>query len=154
MNEFIQHIAEVEGVRTPKRKRSKKEIEASFEDFKVKRAKTKTAKAKKTAAEPKTPKPAAAKNIDKKSAPAYAEPIPLNYISPDGYVREAGYNPKTKLFYIQFAKSTWAMPSNAGEWTAFEKAVADPLINIDSYYRTAFRGRTGSMLAVRKAAAK
>lgn len=157
MNEFIQHIAEVEGVRTPKRKRSKKEIVESFEEFKTKRAKTKNASAKKPAkkAAPKTtPKPAAAKNADTKPAPVYAEPISLNFISPTGYVREAAYDPKTKLFYVAFAKSTWAMPSNADEWKAFEKAVADPLTEIDAYYRKTFRGRTGSMLAVRKPEAK
>ncbi|MGD9564491.1 MAG: hypothetical protein AB7Q37_18855 [Pyrinomonadaceae bacterium] len=152
MNEFVQHIAEVEGVKTPKRKRSKKEIETSFDDFTKERA-AKKRSAKKSAAS----KPAAKKtapNPDVKAdrpAPTYADPIPMNFVSPDGYVREAAYDPKTKLFHVAFAKSTWAIPSNADEWKAFEKAIGDPDTNVDTYYRKAFRGRAGSMLAVREA---
>ncbi len=151
MNEFVQHIAEVEGVKTPKRKRSKKEIETSFDEFTKERAAKK-----KTAGKSAAAKPAAKKSAPKQDtkadrpAPTYAEPIPMNFISPDGYVREAAYDPKTKLFHVAFEKSTWAVPSNADEWKAFEKAVADPDTSVDAYYRKAFRGRAGSMLAVRK----
>ena len=39
--------------------------------------------------------------------------------------------------------------STKAEWGEFEKAVADPIVEIDAYYRKAFRGRTAQMLAVR-----
>ncbi len=157
-SEFVDHIAEVEGVKTPTKKRSKKEVEKAFGEFTEKRAASKKAKTAKTttaskkAAKSETPKSAAAKS--ERPTPTYADPIPMNFISPDGYVREAAFDPKTQLFYVGFEKSTWAIPSNADQWKAFEKAVADPDTNIDSYYRKAFRGRVPDMLAVRKAPAK
>jgi hypothetical protein len=67
-------------------------------------------------------------------------------------VREVGYDAKTKLFYVGFAKSTWAMPSSKSEWDGVEKAIADKDVNFDTYYRATFRGRTADMLPVRKAA--
>ncbi len=160
MNDFVQIIAETEGVRTPTTKRTRKQLADAFESFKEKKAAKKKAgvssphvsKGKQT-----TPKPAAAKDADaskSRPAPTYAEPIPLNFISPTGYVRKAGYDPKTKLFYVAFGKSTWAMPSNDDEWATFEKAVADPLTDIDAHYRKAFRGRTPDMIAVKHQEAK
>ena len=46
--------------------------------------------------------------------------------------------------------STWAMPSSQKEWDDFEKAIADPNVDIDSYYRKMARGRTGEMVQVRR----
>ena len=155
MTEMTQIIAEKEGIRTPTKKRTRKDVEEAFENFQKKKAAKKangSAKATKSAKERKAP--AAKPTAVAKPAPSYAEPIALNFISETGYVREAGYDPKTSLFYIAFAKSTWAMPSNKTEWDDFEKAVADPNVDIDAYYRKAFRGRTASMLAVRKEVTK
>ncbi len=159
MTEFTKIIAETEGIRTPTKKRTRKDVAEAFENFQKKKAAKKangSAKAEKSAKERKAPaaKSTAAKPTGVKPSPAYAEAIPLNFISATGYVREAGYDPKTSLFYIAFAKSTWAMPSSKKEWDDFEKAVADPNVDTDAYYRKAFRGRTASMLAVRKEVTK
>lgn len=167
MAEMIQIIAETEGIRTPKKRRTREDVQKAFESFTEKKAAKKASgstKAGKSAKERKTatPKPTPAKDVDARStdarvtkvAPKYAEPVPMNFISPDGYVREAAFDPKTSMFYIGFAKSTWAMPSTQAEWDAFEAAVADPEVNIDAYYRRAFRGRTGDMLAVRSEVTK
>ncbi len=154
MTEMTKIIAEKEGVRTPSKKRSRKDVENALENFKAKKAakpkvtdhqiistpalrKRKQAEAEKTAAKPKT-------------TPTVVEPIEMNFISATGYVREAAFDPKTKMFFVAFAKSTWAMPSTAEVWKTFEKAVADPLTNIDSHYRTAFRGRTADMIPVKR----
>ena len=150
MTEFESHIAEVEGIRTPTRNRSKKEIAAAFDEH------TKIKKAKKLMKRvpTKTPKPTPAKSADAKPAPKFAEPIEMCFVSATGYVREVGYDAKTKLFYVGFAKSTWAMPSSKKEWDAVERAIADGAVNFDSYYRTAFRGRTPLMLPVRSEVSK
>lgn len=160
MTEMMKVIAEAEGVRTPKKKRTAADLKKIYDDHVAKKAtKRKAEIAEKTSRSAKdrakvTPKPLSAKDADKvtKVAPATVEPIKMNFISANGYVREAGYDEKSKMFHIGFAKSTWAMPSSKKEWDAFEAAVADPNINIDSYYRKAFRGRTPEMIAVRKGA--
>lgn len=151
MNEFVKHIAEVEGVKTPKGKRSKKEVQDLHDNF-VKEQKTKrTAKAAKAKTKPATAtaakKPEPKKVV--KPVATQAAAFPLNHVSETGYVRGAAFDPKGKMFYVAFAKSTWAFPATADEWKAFEKAIADAETNIDSYYRKAFRGRTSSMISVR-----
>lgn len=151
MSEMLQIIAEAEGLRTPTKKRSKKDLEKALETHKAKRAEQKAKAAKTTAKKSGTAKVQATtvKHADGKPKSKTADPIKMNFISATGYVREAGFCSKTNMFYVGFAKSTWAMPSAAEVWTAFEKAVADPNVNIDSYYRTTFKGRTADMIAVR-----
>lgn len=161
MTEMLAIIAEAEGIRTPTKRRTRKDLQAAFESFKEKRAEKRTKskpsakglKAEKTtkpekAAGSSAPAEVKAKNVTK---PAGVEPIGMNFVSPTGYVREAAFDPRTNLFHIGFAKSTWAMPSTQEVWNDFEKAIADPDVDIDSYYRKAFRGRTGDMIAVRRA---
>lgn len=156
MNDFVAHIAEVEGIKTPTKTRTREDLTKAFDSFtekrkakKAKSTKPKTsAKTEKAARESKTavkadPKP-------KATAVKSAEPIAMNFISPEGFVREAAFDPKTKLFHVTFAKSTWAFPATAEEWATFEKAVADPLTNVDTHYRKAFRGRGADMMPVRK----
>lgn len=147
MTELTQMIAEAEGVRTPTRKRSKAEREKIVADHNAKRAaKKKSDGAKKPAAAKAKPEPQPAKP----KTTVTANNIPLNFVSDTGYVREAGYDEKTKFFYVGFAKSTWAMPSSQKEWDDFEKAIAEPNVDIDAYYRKAFRVRTGEMIPVRR----
>ncbi len=154
---MAQIIAETEGIRTPTKKRTRKDVENALETFNEKKAAKKAkdpAKAVKPAKAKKvTPAKATVKKAAEKSPTGSANAIPLNFISPTGYVREAAFDPKTKLFYVAFAKSTWAMPSTQAEWDAFEKAVADPAIDIDAFYRKAFRGRGDQMMQVRKSGA-
>ena len=157
MTEMTQIIAETEGIRTPKKIRTRKDVQDAFDSFTAKKAARKAAgsakagkSAKVRAAKPTPAKDADAKPAVTKVAPKFAEPIAMNFISPDGYVREAAFDPKTSMFHIAFAKSTWAMSSTQAEWDAFEAAVADPEVNIDAYYRKAFRGRTSDMIAVKR----
>lgn len=146
MNDMMQVIAEAEGVRTPTRKRTRKELEEIHANYMKKKAAKKTAAPKK----PVAPKPAAA--VKPKQTPVYATAVPMNYVSETGYVREVAYDAKSKMFYVAFAKSTWAMPSSKAEWDGVEKAIADPNVDFDAYYRKTFRGRTAQMLPVKRAA--
>ncbi|CAN5355680.1 hypothetical protein BH10ACI2_BH10ACI2_00340 [soil metagenome] len=158
MTEFTQIIAEVEGIRTPKKNRTRKDIEQAFESFTAKKAAKKTKPAEEISGKQivsskalRDRKKAEAEKASKPAAerPTSAEPFPLNFISATGYVREAGFDPKTNTFYVAFAKSTWARPSTQEKWDAFEKAVADPLTDIDQHYRQNFKG-TADMIPVRK----
>ncbi len=152
MTEFMQIIAEAEGVRTPKKKRTRAEVEKAYNDHVAKKvAKKKTAKAKPAAAK-KTPAPKTGPKVTKVT-PSTVEPIKMNFISPTGYVREAAFDPKSKMFHVSFAKSTWARPSTAEKWATFEKAVADPTINIDQFYRQNYKG-TDDMIRVNRPAAE
>lgn len=152
MTEMMKIIAETEGVRTPTRKRTQAEKDAALAEHNELVAKKKAARS----AKPKTPKlsPTKVQNADAKPQPKTVDAIEMNFVSATGYVREAAFDAKTKMFHIGFAKSTWAMPSSKTEWDAFEKALADPNVSIDSYYRTAFRGRTADMIAVRRSEVK
>lgn len=155
MTEMLQIIAEAEGARTPTKKRTRKDVEAAFENFTKKKVAKKAAR-KKPVTDHQIISTPALRNRKLAEAPAspatstpaitrVAEPVKMNFISPTGYVREVGYDPKTKLFYVAFGKSTLAFPSSPEEWAAFEVAVADSAVEIDAYYRRAFRKRTGWM---------
>lgn len=163
MNEMVEIIAETEGIKTPTKKRTRKDVEKAYNEFTEKRAAKKAARKAKT---PKTTTDKAPKaktgvtpaSTPKKTAEAKPRtapaalperPIKLNFISPTGFVREAGFDPKTKMFYVAFAKSTWAMPSDKKEWDAFEKAVADTNVDTDAYYRKMARGRAATMVSVK-----
>ncbi len=155
MTEMAKIIAEAEGIKTPTKKRSLEDVKNAYNEFEKKKATRKakgSAKASKSAKDRKaTPKPAPARNADAKpkTTIVHAEQIKMNFISATGYVREAAFAAKTNLFYVAFAKSTWAMPSNAKEWADFEAAVADPKVDIDAYYRKMARGRTAEMQPVK-----
>ncbi len=201
MNDFVAHIAEVEGIKTPTKTRTREDLTKAFDSFTEKRTAKKVKTAKNTAPKrkfqldvevivkkgPFTGEKHVISNAtlvdgkwryqlrengkfvdesdirlpigtDQKGKPVpvtkistkLAEPVPMNFISPTGFVREAAFDPKSKLFYVSFAKSTWAFTATAQEWETFEKAVADPLTEIDVHYRKAFRGRGADMVPVRK----
>lgn len=152
MTEFMQIIAETEGVRTPKKKRTMAEVKKAYDDHVTKKAAKKKAAKSKPAAAKKPVAPKAAPEVTK-VPPATVEPIPMNFISPTGYIREAAFDPKTKMFHVAFAKSTWARPSTAEKWATFEKAVADPTINIDQFYRQNYKG-TADMVRVNSPASE
>lgn len=143
-------IAEVEGIKTPRKKRTKKEIEQIFAENAKETAKKKKARAAKSPKATVTPKPTLAKNADAKSQPvATADPVEMCFVSESGYVREIGYDEKKKLFHVAFAKSIWAIPSSKKVWDEAEKAIADKDINFDAWYRIMSRGRTAEMLPVK-----
>lgn len=163
-DEMFEVIAETEGIRTPKRKRTRKELTEIYTDYVEKTEAKKKAKKQhpvidakpskalidRKKAEKEQAEKAAEPKAEKKPAPKAVDPIQMCHVSPTGYVREAGFDAETKMFHVAFAKSTWAMPSTEKEWADFEKAVADPSVEIDRYYRTNFRGRTPQMSAVRR----
>lgn len=146
MTEMMKIIAETEGVRTPTRKRTQAEKDAALAEHTAKSAKRKAKSP--TAKKAPVLAPTKAQDADAKPKTSSVSAIPMNFVSATGYVREAAFDSKTKMFHIGFAKSTWAMPSSKTEWDAFEKALADPNVEIDGYYRKAFRGRTADMLRV------
>lgn len=144
MNEFVKHITEVEGIRTPKRKRSKKEVEVAFDEFKkdrsAKKAKPKAAKAKK-------PAPAAESKKSEAVPSVAAGGIVRERVSENpGNIASAGYDPATKKMHVEFSKGgVYEFPNTkADEWDGFKATFADAAVDTGSYFRKAFRGRAAS----------
>lgn len=148
MTEMMAIIAETEGIKTPTRKRTKAEVEKAYDEFVKTKAEKKAAKPSTGSLSQTEKRKAAKKDTAPKPVTVYVDPIDMTFVSTDEYVRMAGFDKKSKQIHVSFAKSTWALPSNAKEWKGFEDAIADPNINASSYYRTAFRGRTAEMLPV------
>lgn len=148
MTEFMKHIAETEGVRTPDHKRSSAEINEIFEEHKETKAKAKkkrtSAKAEKAAREARsatTSKPAKAKNADAKVEPIS---IPRFAISTNpGHTSSAGYDEASKTMHVEFTKGnvyqyTEIEPAEFADWKAtFDNAE----IVSGNHFRKAFRNR-------------
>lgn len=144
MTEMIQIIAEVEGIRTPTRKRTKKEIEKAMTEFTEKSAASKKAKTatKKNGAATSTKKTAAAKTA---SGSSVADIKRIEVSENAGNVRSAGYDPKTQRLHIEFEKSVWEYPkTTAEEWKGLKATFTDKDVDTGAYFRKAFRGRAAS----------
>lgn len=143
MTELMKIISETEGVRTPSRKRSKKELETAVADFKKKRSAKKANRTAAAVTSVKTVKP-------KKSVEPKAEK-PVNSIEIDrikisanpGNTIAAGYDEATKKMHVEFRASVYEYPEiEKAEWEGFEKTFTDREIDSGSYFRKTFRGRT------------
>lgn len=161
MNEFVQHIAEVEGVRTPKRKRTPKETEAAFEDFKSTRAKkgkvktsVKTASKSRSAKSKKTTKPAESKKRAETAVETPESWIPRTVIKENpGSTRSAGYSADREIMHVEFSvDSVWEFSEiKQADWDPYEKTFNDKDINSGEYFRKHFRGRKYKQLPKPKA---
>lgn len=143
MHEAIKIIAEAEGLRTPTRKRSQKEIETSITDYAAKRsAKTKSAKAAKSTktAEPKIPKKSPAKKVVEPVASAAIERIKVT--ANPGNIVAAGYDEQSKKMHVEFSASVYAYPETPKtEWEKFHATFADKDVDTGAYFRKNFRGK-------------
>ena len=150
MTDFMNIIAETEGVRTPRRKRTQKEVEAAFAEHKAKRKKSARASA------PKEKKMVAGRDTamtpvrTANAALTSAGPITMIDVHGAKYLLRYGFDKKNSHIHVGFGKSTYAITdATESEFTALEKAVKDPLTDSDAYYRKVFRGRAAAMIPVR-----
>lgn len=147
---FKQHIAEVEGLRTPTGKKSKKDLEAGLKDLTDKRAakkaKAETAKPAKVTETVKDQKKDAPAAKPKASAPVAIADIPRSKVTANGgNIVSGGYDAKTKRLHVEFDKSIWEYPNTtAEEWTGLEETFSNKDVDTGAYFRKAFRGRAGS----------
>jgi hypothetical protein len=145
MTELAKHIAEIEGVRTPTVKRSKKEVEKALEDFTQKRTASKKEKAAKAAAEPKAATEAKPKTERTRSTPAKADIARVQIAKNPGNISEAGYEESSKRLHVMFSKGgIYEFPNTtAQEWKDLEATFVMDDVDTGSYFRKAFRGRAG-----------
>ncbi len=148
MTEFVKHMAEVEGVRTPARKRSKKEVEAAFEDYTKKRTakpKAKTAQSAKSASgKAKAAPKAKAKKADAPVAEVAAAAIERIPVTENrGNLSSAGYDEASQKMHVEFsAGSVYEYATvTATEWDGLKATFADKETDSGSYFRKNFRGR-------------
>lgn len=151
-SEAMKIIAEAEGVRTPTRKRSKKEVETTINEFTEKRkaSKSKAKAAKSAKAGTSAKKPVSAKNADQpakavRSTGAVADIKRIAVVGQAGNVRSAGYDEKGSRLQIEFDKSIWEYPNTtADEWKGLKASLTDKDSDTGAYFRKAFRGRASS----------
>lgn len=145
MTEFMKIIAEVEGVRTPTRKRTKKEVEKAYEDHQKARAEKSAKRTKAKAAKPAASAKKAA--TSKKAEPQAVESKPaierVKVSENPGNIVAAGYDENSKRMHVEFKASVYEYPGiEKSEWTAFEATFEKADIDTGSYFRKNFRGKT------------
>lgn len=141
MTEFMQIIAEAEGMRTPTKKRSKAEVETAFKDFTETRAK------KKAAVKAKTPK----KAQPVKTAPVKKEvtAVPVITIKREkvttnpGNITSGGFDKKSGMLHIEFGPgNVYEFPNTTEqEWKDLRATFVNAEVDTGAYFRKAFRGR-------------
>ena len=169
MNERSVHegrkiIEEIEGIRTPTRKRSQKEIETSIADYAAKRSAKKAAKAKPAKAA-KSTKTATPKTPNKSPASKSADTVVVATIerikvtANPGNIVAAGYDEKSQKMHVEFSASVYEYPDTEKfAWDNFHATFADKDVDTGSYFRKCFRGkkfvRVNSPVAAKAAPAK
>lgn len=148
MNDFVAHIAEVEGIKTPVETRTNTEVVKAFESFTEKRKgkrSAKTEKAERTARvstkKGKSDKPA---ENPAEVAKTPAVSIVRETISTNaGHTSTAGYDETSKTMHVEFSKgNVYAYPETpVKDWTDWQATFADAEINSGNHFRKAFRGR-------------
>lgn len=142
MTELMKIIAETEGVRTPSRKRSKKELETAVADFKKKRSAKKANKTAVAVTSVKTAKPK--KSVEPKvDKPVSSIEIHRIKISANpGNTIAAGYDEASKRMHVEFRASVYEYPEiEKSEWQGFEATFNDKDVESGAYFRKNFRGR-------------
>jgi hypothetical protein len=142
MTEALKIIAETEGVRTPTRKRTRKERAAAIADHLQKRS---AAKKKKAPAKAKAAKPAAKPAAAKPAGQAVADITRTAVTANGGKIRSAGFDAKTGRLHVEWQSSIWEYPdTKPAEWKGLKATLADADVNTESYFRKEFRGRAAS----------